>query len=49
MVGCGLLKPDLNCCRKDTPKTFKQLCINCCHFKKNDRPLFPQVSEMGVV
>ena len=47
MVGCGFLRPDLSCCRKDTPKTFKQLCIKCCQFKKDDRPLFTQVGWAG--
>ena len=49
MVGCGFLRPDLSCCRKDTPKSFKQLCIKCCQFKKDDRPLFPQVSNSLLV
>ena len=44
MVGCGFLKPDPAIARKDTPKAFKQICIRCCQFKKDDRPLFTQVS-----
>jgi serine/threonine protein kinase len=43
MVGCGFLRPDPTAARKDTPKTFKQLCIRCCQFKKEERPLFPQI------
>ncbi len=43
MVGCGFLRPDPVNARKDTPKAFKQLCYRCCQFKKEDRPLFPQV------
>lgn len=43
MVGCGFLRPDPSIARKDTPKTFKQLCIKCCQFKKDDRPLFHQI------
>ncbi len=43
MVGCGFVKPEPNDARKDTPKSFKQLMIKCCQFKKEERPLFPQV------
>jgi serine/threonine protein kinase len=43
MVGCGFLRPDPSNARKDTPKIFKQLCVRCCQFKKEDRPLFPQI------
>jgi serine/threonine protein kinase len=43
MVGCGFLRPNPSIARKDTPKAFKQLCIKCCQFKKEDRPLFHQI------
>jgi serine/threonine protein kinase len=46
MVGCGFLRPDPSNARKDTPKIFKQLCVRCCQFKKEDRPLFPQAPEV---
>ena len=44
MVGCGFLRPEPTNARKDTPKAYKQLCCRCCQFKKDDRPLFPQVN-----
>ncbi|KAJ7379481.1 hypothetical protein OS493_015264 [Desmophyllum pertusum] len=43
MVGRGYLKPDLSKLRTDLPKSFKRLLIDCIKFKRDDRPLFPQV------
>ncbi|KAL5474447.1 hypothetical protein EMCRGX_G026395, partial [Ephydatia muelleri] len=43
MVGCGFLRPDPMNIKKVTPKEFKQLFVRCCQFKKEDRPLFPQI------
>ncbi|XP_065903705.1 serine/threonine-protein kinase A-Raf-like [Dysidea avara] len=40
MVGCGLLRPTPKTARSDTPKKFKQLCIDCCKVNKEDRPTF---------
>lgn len=45
MVGCGFLRPDPMNIKKVTPKEFKQLFVRCCQFKKEDRPLFPQVNH----
>eukprot|EP00731_Ephydatia_muelleri_P036036 Em0194g2a len=43
MVGCGILRPDPMNIKKVTPKEFKQLFVRCSQFKKEDRPLFPQI------
>ena len=44
MVGCGLLRPVPKKARSDTPKKFKQLCIDCCKVSRDDRPTFDFVS-----
>lgn len=43
MVGRGFLRPDLNKLRSDVPKSFKKLLLDCIKFKRDERPLFPQV------
>ena len=48
MVGCGLLRPVPNKARSDTPKKFKQLCIDCCKVSRDDRPTFDFVSACKV-
>uniref|UniRef100_T2MGW2 non-specific serine/threonine protein kinase n=1 Tax=Hydra vulgaris TaxID=6087 RepID=T2MGW2_HYDVU len=43
MVGRGYLKPDLSKIRSDCPKALKRLCIECCTFNRDERPLFLQI------
>ncbi|MBN3287509.1 ARAF kinase, partial [Polyodon spathula] len=43
MVGRGYLSPDLTKVYSNCPKAMKRLIINCLKFKKDERPLFPQI------
>ena len=43
MVGCGFLTPDLSKLYSTSPKSMKRLIIDCLKFKRDERPLFPQV------
>ncbi|KAF4517270.1 hypothetical protein B566_EDAN008604 [Ephemera danica] len=43
MVGQGLLRPDFNKLRSDTPKAMKRLLENCIKLNREERPLFRQV------
>lgn len=43
LVGRGILKPDWETALPDTPKPFKQIGMQCCSFKPEDRPNFAQV------
>ncbi|EDV24726.1 uncharacterized protein TRIADDRAFT_24886, partial [Trichoplax adhaerens] len=47
MVGCGLLKPNLNQCRPETPKHLKAIISDCCKYSRDERPDFAQV--LGVL
>lgn len=44
MVGQGLLRPDFNKLRSDTPKAMRRLLENCIKLNREDRQLFRQVS-----
>uniref|UniRef100_A0A8C8H4G9 non-specific serine/threonine protein kinase n=1 Tax=Oncorhynchus tshawytscha TaxID=74940 RepID=A0A8C8H4G9_ONCTS len=44
MVGRGYLSPDLSLLSSSSPKSMKRLIIDCLKFKRDERPLFPQVS-----
>lgn len=44
MVGRGYLSPDLSKLYSTSPKSMKRLIIDCLKFKRDERPLFPQVS-----
>lgn len=43
MVGRGYLSPDLSKLYSNCPKSMKRLIIDCLKFKRDERPLFPQV------
>ncbi|MGH0130081.1 UNVERIFIED_CONTAM: hypothetical protein FKN15_040919 [Acipenser sinensis] len=43
MVGRGYLSPDLTKVYSNCPKAMKRLIIDCLKFKKDERPLFPQI------
>ncbi|RXM36028.1 U3 small nucleolar ribonucleoprotein IMP4 [Acipenser ruthenus] len=43
MVGRGYLSPDLAKVYSNCPKAMKRLIIDCLKFKKDERPLFPQI------
>lgn len=43
MVGRGYLSPDLSKLSGNCPKSMKRLIIDCLKFKRDERPLFPQV------
>ncbi|KAM4663140.1 serine/threonine-protein kinase A-Raf isoform 1-T2 [Discoglossus pictus] len=43
MVGRGYLFPDLNKVSNNCPKAMKRLLVNCLKFKREERPLFPQI------
>uniref|UniRef100_A0A672RWL3 non-specific serine/threonine protein kinase n=1 Tax=Sinocyclocheilus grahami TaxID=75366 RepID=A0A672RWL3_SINGR len=43
MVGRGYLSPDLSKLCSNCPKSMKRLIIDCLKFKRDERPLFPQV------
>ncbi|KAM8934361.1 serine/threonine-protein kinase A-Raf [Pelodytes ibericus] len=43
MVGRGYLSPDLTKVSNNCPKAMKRLLINCLKFKRDERPLFPQI------
>uniref|UniRef100_A0A8C5PD16 non-specific serine/threonine protein kinase n=1 Tax=Leptobrachium leishanense TaxID=445787 RepID=A0A8C5PD16_9ANUR len=43
MVGRGYLSPDLSKVSNICPKAMKRLLINCLKFKREERPLFPQI------
>uniref|UniRef100_A0A8C8M7Q8 non-specific serine/threonine protein kinase n=1 Tax=Oncorhynchus tshawytscha TaxID=74940 RepID=A0A8C8M7Q8_ONCTS len=43
MVGRGYLSPDLSLLSSSSPKSMKRLIIDCLKFKRDERPLFPQV------
>lgn len=43
MVGRGYLSPDLSKLYSTSPKSMKRLIIDCLKFKRDERPLFPQV------
>uniref|UniRef100_A0A8C7U269 non-specific serine/threonine protein kinase n=1 Tax=Oncorhynchus mykiss TaxID=8022 RepID=A0A8C7U269_ONCMY len=45
MVGRGYLSPDLSLLSSSSPKSMKRLIIDCLKFKRDERPLFPQVRE----
>ncbi|XP_027889272.1 serine/threonine-protein kinase A-Raf [Xiphophorus couchianus] len=43
MVGRGYLSPDLGKLCSTSPKSMKRLIIDCLKFKREERPLFPQI------
>uniref|UniRef100_A0A8C1KW94 non-specific serine/threonine protein kinase n=1 Tax=Cyprinus carpio TaxID=7962 RepID=A0A8C1KW94_CYPCA len=43
MVGRGYLSPDLSKLYSNCPKSMKRLIIDCLKFKRDERPLFPQI------
>uniref|UniRef100_A0A4W6FPM3 non-specific serine/threonine protein kinase n=1 Tax=Lates calcarifer TaxID=8187 RepID=A0A4W6FPM3_LATCA len=43
MVGRGYLSPDLSKLYSTSPKSMKRLIIDCLKFKRDERPLFPQI------
>lgn len=43
MVGRGYLNPDLTKVSNNCPKAMKRLLANCLKFKRDERPLFPQI------
>uniref|UniRef100_A0A1A8PGG1 non-specific serine/threonine protein kinase n=2 Tax=Nothobranchius pienaari TaxID=704102 RepID=A0A1A8PGG1_9TELE len=43
MVGRGYLSPDLSKLYSTSPKSMKRLIIHCLKFKRDERPLFPQI------
>uniref|UniRef100_W5NAQ6 A-Raf proto-oncogene, serine/threonine kinase n=1 Tax=Lepisosteus oculatus TaxID=7918 RepID=W5NAQ6_LEPOC len=43
MVGRGYLSPDLSKLYSNCPKAMKRLIIDCLKFKREERPLFPQI------
>ncbi|KAM3911050.1 serine/threonine-protein kinase A-Raf isoform 2-T2 [Leptodactylus fuscus] len=43
MVGRGYLTPDLSKVSNNCPKAMKRLLANCLKFKREERPLFPQI------
>uniref|UniRef100_A0A4W5M090 non-specific serine/threonine protein kinase n=1 Tax=Hucho hucho TaxID=62062 RepID=A0A4W5M090_9TELE len=45
MVGRGYLSPDLSLLSSSSPKSMKRLIIDCLKFKRDERPLFPQVRK----
>jgi len=45
MVGRGYLSPDLSKLYSTSPKSMKRLIVDCLKFKRDERPLFPQVSR----
>uniref|UniRef100_A0A669D9X5 non-specific serine/threonine protein kinase n=1 Tax=Oreochromis niloticus TaxID=8128 RepID=A0A669D9X5_ORENI len=49
MVGRGYLSPDLSKLYSTSPKAMKRLIVDCLKFKRDERPLFPQVSVVWFV
>ncbi|CAG01311.1 unnamed protein product, partial [Tetraodon nigroviridis] len=47
MVGRGYLSPDLSKLYSTSPKSMKRLIVDCLKFKRDERPLFPQVRRAG--
>uniref|UniRef100_H2RWC4 non-specific serine/threonine protein kinase n=1 Tax=Takifugu rubripes TaxID=31033 RepID=H2RWC4_TAKRU len=43
MVGRGYLSPDLTKIFSTSPKSMKRLIVDCLKFKRDERPLFPQI------
>ncbi|KAM9324270.1 serine/threonine-protein kinase A-Raf [Gastrophryne carolinensis] len=43
MVGRGYLTPDLSKVSNNCPKAMKRLLVDCLKFKREERPLFPQI------
>jgi pole hole protein len=43
MVGRGILRPDLNNLRSDTPKALRRLLEDCLKLNREERPLFRQI------
>ncbi|XP_069503532.1 serine/threonine-protein kinase A-Raf isoform X2 [Ambystoma mexicanum] len=43
MVGRGYLKPDQTKVSNNCPKAMRRLLVNCLKFKREERPLFPQI------
>ncbi|XP_076855247.1 serine/threonine-protein kinase A-Raf [Brachyhypopomus gauderio] len=43
MVGRGYLSPDLSKLYSICPKSMKRLIVDCLKFKRDERPLFPQI------
>ncbi|KAF6721083.1 Serine/threonine-protein kinase A-Raf [Oryzias melastigma] len=43
MVGRGYLSPDLSKLYSTSPKSMKRLIVDCLKFKRDERPLFPQI------
>ncbi|KAL3976345.1 hypothetical protein ACER0C_022231 [Sarotherodon galilaeus] len=43
MVGRGYLSPDLSKLYSTSPKAMKRLIVDCLKFKRDERPLFPQI------
>ncbi|XP_078520900.1 serine/threonine-protein kinase A-Raf isoform X2 [Lissotriton helveticus] len=43
MVGRGYLSPDLTKVSNNCPKAMRRLLVNCLKFKRDERPLFPQI------
>lgn len=42
-VGRGILSPNMDFLRTDTPKAFKRILLDCSKKGKEERPLFPQI------
>lgn len=45
MVGRGYLSPDIKKVPSNCPKAMRRLMGDCLKFKREERPLFPQVSR----
>lgn len=43
MVGRGYVSPDLSKLYSTSPKSMKRLIVDCLKFKRDERPLFPQI------
>ena len=43
MVGTGRLVPNLEAMARETPSTLKRMIVSCITYKRDYRPLFPQV------
>ncbi|XP_066565993.1 serine/threonine-protein kinase A-Raf isoform X2 [Amia ocellicauda] len=43
MVGRGYLSPDISKLYSNCPKAMKRLIVDCLKFKRDERPLFPQI------
>lgn len=48
MVGRGFLSPDLSKLYSTSPKSMKRLIVECLKYKRDERPLFPQVGSVAL-